>query len=60
MFSHQYAQEMLIDGQSREWVERLLLVLKALNSEVTRLTGKKPIISFTHQDDNKEITKKYK
>ena len=42
LFSHQYAQEMLTDGRSREWVKRLPLVLKAMNSEPTRLTGKEP------------------
>ena len=31
LFSHQYAQEMLGDGRSREWVKRLPLVLKAMN-----------------------------
>ena len=42
LFSHQYAQEMVSDGRSREWVKRLPQVLKAMNSEPTRLTGKEP------------------
>ena len=42
LFSHQYAQEMVSDGRSREWVKRLPLVLKSMNSEPTRLTGKEP------------------
>ena len=42
LFSHQYAQEMITDGRSREWVKRLPLVLKSMNSEPTRLTGKEP------------------
>ena len=42
LFSHQYAQEMVRDGRSREWVKRLPLVLKAMNSEPTRLIGKDP------------------
>ena len=44
LFGHQYAQEMrLPSGQrSTEWVARLPGVVAALNSEVTRLTGKKP------------------
>ena len=42
LFSHQYAQEMISDGRSREWVKLLPLVLKAMNSEPTRLTGKEP------------------
>ena len=40
IFSHQYAQEMISDGRSREWVKRLPQVLKSMNSEPTRLTGK--------------------
>ena len=46
LFSHQYAQEMTggggSDGRSREWVKRLPQVLKAMNSEPTRLIGKDP------------------
>ena len=42
LFSHQYAQEMLGDGRSREWVKRLPSVLKAMNSEPTRLIRKEP------------------
>ena len=49
LFSHQYAQEMVMDGgggggdgRSREWVKRLPSVLKAMNSEPTRLIGKEP------------------
>ena len=43
LFSHQYAQEMTGGGgRSREWVKRLPLVLKAMNSEPTRLIGKNP------------------
>ena len=42
LFSHQYAQEMIANGRSREWVKRLPLVLKSMNSEPTRLTGKEP------------------
>ena len=42
LFSHQYAQEMISDGRSREWVKRLPQVLKSMNSEPTRLTGKEP------------------
>ena len=41
LFGHQYAQEMLLpEGKrSTEWVKRLPSVVKALNGEVTRLTG---------------------
>ena len=42
LFSHQYAQEMVGKDRSREWVKRLPQVLKAMNSEPTRLIGKEP------------------
>ena len=42
LFSHQYAQEMLSDERSRVWVKRLPAVMKALNSEVIKITGKEP------------------
>ena len=44
LFSFQYGKEMSSDDneQSREWVERLPAVLKSMNNEVTRLTGKEP------------------
>ena len=45
LFSHQYAQEIKeqsSDERSRVWVKRLPAVMKALNSEVIRITGKEP------------------
>ena len=42
LFSFQYAQEMVGKDRSRKWVKRLPLVLKAMNSEPTRLIGKDP------------------
>ena len=44
LFSFQYGKEMSSDDneRSREWVERLPDVLKSMNNEVTRLTGKEP------------------
>ena len=42
LFSHQYAQEMISEGRSRVWVKRLPEVMKALNSQVIRITGKEP------------------
>lgn len=47
LFGHQYAQEILLEARgknvrSREWVNRLPDVVKALNNEPTRLTGLKP------------------
>ena len=48
LFGHQYAVEMLLpEGQrSTAWVKRLPDVVKALNYEVTRLTGKKPSVAI--------------
>ena len=45
LFSFQYGKEMSSDDneRSREWVERLPAVLKSMNNEVTRLTGKEPL-----------------
>jgi hypothetical protein len=49
LFGHQYAQELLMmsrgttGARSREWVKRLPEVVVALNNEVTRLTGIKPV-----------------
>ena len=42
LFSHRYAQEMVSEGRSRVWVKRLPAVMKALNSQVIRITGKEP------------------
>ena len=47
LFGHQYAQEILLESRGKnvrsvEWVARLPDVIKALNNEPTRLTGKKP------------------
>ena len=44
LFSFQYGREMSSDDneRSREWVEKLPAVLKPMNNEVTRLTGKEP------------------
>ena len=40
LFSHQYAQEMITEGRSVEWVKRLPAVIKAMNSESAKITGK--------------------
>ena len=40
LFSHQYAQEMIIEGRSVEWVKRLPFVLKAMINESAKITGK--------------------
>ena len=42
LFSFQYAQEMVKDERSKKWVKRLPQVLKAMNSEPTRVIGKDP------------------
>ena len=48
LFGHQYAVEMLPpEGKrSTEWVKRLPDVVAALNNEVTRLTGKRPVAAI--------------
>jgi len=48
LFGHQYAVEMLLpEGlRSNAWVKRLPDVVKALNNEVTSLTGKKPALAI--------------
>ena len=42
LFSHQYAQELVQEVRSREWVKKLPEVIKALNNEKTRLIDLKP------------------
>ena len=44
LFGYQYAQEMRLSPgeRSTQWVARLPSVVSAINSEITRLTGKKP------------------
>jgi len=60
LFSHQYAQEMLEDGRSREWVERLPAVIKSINSGVKRITGDMPSesIKLKKVDQQKEVNYK--
>jgi len=45
LFSYQYNKEtnMKSSERSREWVKRLPEVVKALNNEVTRLIGERPV-----------------
>ena len=43
LFGYQYAVDLHKEGKSVEWVQRLPLVVNALNHEETRLIGKKPI-----------------
>jgi hypothetical protein len=45
LFTHQYAQEMLMEKteRSREWVNRLPAVINTINGSVKRITGKKPM-----------------
>ena len=59
LFSHQYAQEMVSEGRSRVWVKRLPAVMKALNSEVVRITGKEPDKVISQRDvDIKQVNYK--
>ena len=46
LFAFQYSQEMNFKERKRstEWEKRLPAVVSALNNEVTRLTGKKPVM----------------
>ena len=50
LFGHQYAVEMLHAGRSTVWVKRLPDVVSALNNEVTRLTGKKPVYAIKEKN----------
>ena len=52
LFSFQYGKEMRSDDneRSREWVERLPAVLRSMNNEVTRLTGKEPLEVLKSKD----------
>ena len=52
LFGHQYAVEMLNpEGpRSTAWVKRLPDVVRALNNEVTRLTGKRPASAVKEKD----------
>ena len=43
-------------SRSREWVERLTAVLKVMNNEVTRLTGKEPTKVLKSADVSKNGT----
>jgi len=59
LFSHQYAQEMLEDERSRQWVQRLPAVIKSINSGVKRITGKTPTESIKLKSvDTKEVVYK--
>ena len=46
LFGHQYAREMRLPSGQRltGWVKRLPAVVAALNGEVTKLTGKSPLM----------------
>ena len=39
LFSHHYAQEMITEGRSVEWVKRLPFVLKAMNNDSANIIG---------------------
>ena len=59
LFSHQYAQELVTEGRSRVWVKRLPSVMKALNSEVIRITGKEPDEAISQREvDIKQVNYK--
>ena len=64
LFSHQYAQEILMNPEdpqfrSRVWVKRLPDILKSLNSEPMRITGKEPVDAI-EKDEVNITSRKYK
>jgi len=61
LFGHQYAAEMLLpEGhRSTAWVKRLPDVVKALNNEVTSLTGKKPALAIKEKAVSSKPSTKY-
>jgi len=61
LVGHQYALEMLLpEGQrSTAWVRRLPDVVKVLNDEVTRLTGKKPALAIKEKAVASKPSTKY-
>ena len=59
LFGYQYAKEMLLlahgsSERSAKWAARLPAVIKALNDEPTKLTGRKPSIAIK----DKSVTQK--
>ena len=61
LFGHQYAVEMRMpEGQrSTAWVKRLSEVVAALNNEVTRLIGMKPVAAIKKKNVYAEPSTKY-
>ena len=49
LFSHQYSQEMLTDGRSREWVRNLPGIVESMNNGVKRITLKKPDVAIERE-----------
>ena len=56
IFSRQYAQEMISEGRSREWVKLLPKLIKNMNNTSTRITGKEPEIAI--KLDNVDVDEK--
>ena len=61
LFGHQYAIEMrLPEGQrSTTWVKRLPKVVSALNNQVTRLIGMKPVVAIKEKVVTSQPSIKY-
>ena len=57
LYSHQYAQEMLMDDRSREWVKRLSDVLKSINSREKKITGKTPFDAVKEKEIHEKHVK---
>ena len=61
LFSFQYSQEMNLKSgeRSTEWVKRLPEVVSALNSEKTRLTGRRPVDAIKEKAINAKSSTLY-
>ena len=60
LFGHQYAVEMnMPSGRSTAWVKRLPEVVSAINNEVTRLLGKKPVDAIREKAVSSEPSTPY-
>ena len=60
LFGHQYAVEMnMPSGKSTAWVKRLPEVVAALNHEVTRLIGKKPMVAIREKAVTSKLATPY-
>ena len=61
LFSFQYSQQMNMKSseRSREWVKRIPEVVRALNNEVTHLTGKRSVDAIREKAVNAKSSTKF-